>query len=330
MAESLNKLAFLCCFCLSTLPFSHASDPILPNQSLPDGKFIVSSNGAFEMGFFSPDNSKNRFFGIWYKVISTGTVLWVANRDSPLNDTSGALTLTQDGNLIVRNTTNRNVFWSSRGNYTSNIQNPVAQLLGSGNLVIRDAKDENTENYLWQSFDHPSDTALPGMKIGKNLVTGLDRVLRSWKNGDDPSMGSYSYLLDSHGFPQLFLMGSGSVERFRFGPWNGETFSGAPTLKKNQIYTLEFVFNREEIYYTFHPISSSVFVRLVLNHSGRPERSSWNHRTQAWTNLLTRPNDDYDNYRNCYGYGICDINSSPVCSCLDKFKPQNEEDWWEE
>ncbi|PIM99865.1 Non-specific serine/threonine protein kinase [Handroanthus impetiginosus] len=327
MAESLTKLAFLCCFCLSTLLFSQASDSILPTKSLPDGKFIVSSNRTFEMGFFSPDGSKNSFFGIWYKIISTGTVVWVANRDSPLNDTSGALTLTQDGNLIVLNTANGNVLWSSGGNYTSTIQNPVAQLLESGNLVIRDANDENPENYLWQSFDYPSDTALPGMKIGKNLVTGLDRVLRSWKNGDDPSTGNYSFLLDSHGFPQLFLMGSGSVERFRYGPWNGETFSGSSRGKKNLIFAVQFVFNWKEIYYTYHLINPSVFTRLVVNQTGDLQRLSWNPRTQAWTTLVYRPADICDSYGICHGYGICDNSNNPACSCLDKFKPQNEEDW---
>ncbi|PIM97164.1 Non-specific serine/threonine protein kinase [Handroanthus impetiginosus] len=327
MARCLIKLAFLSCFCLSTLLFSHASDLIRPNQSLPDGKFFASSNGTFEMGFFRPDNSKNRFFGIWYKVISTGTVVWVANRDSPLNDMSGALTLTQDGNLIVLNTANGNVLWSSWGNYTSSIRNPVAQLLESGNLVIRDENDENPGNFLWQSFDHPSDTVLPGMKMGKNLVTGLDRVLRSWKTSDDPSTGNYSFLLDSHGFPQFLLMGSGSIERFRSGPWNGERLSGAPGLKENPIYTFEFVFNQEEIYCTFQLINSSVFSRQVLSPTGTLQRFSWNYRTEAWTNLLNAPSDICDNYGICSSYGICDISISPVCSCLDKFKPQNEKDW---
>ncbi|PIN27217.1 Serine/threonine protein kinase [Handroanthus impetiginosus] len=278
------------------------------------------------MGFFSPNNSKNRYFGIWYK-ISTCTVVWVANRDSPLNDTSGALTLTQDGNLIVLNATNGNVFWSSRGNYNSNIHNPEAQLLATGNLVIRDANDENPENYLWQSFDHPSDTVLPGMKIGKNLVTGLDRVLRSWKNSDDPSTGNYSFLVNSNGFPQLLLMGSGSAARFRYGPWNGETFSGASRLNENKIYKFEFVINQEEMYYIFDLINSSVFSRLVLNQMGNLQRLSWNHKTQVWTASLTRPDGDCDKYGICHGYGICDNSINPICSCLDKFKPKKQEDW---
>ncbi|PIN12769.1 Non-specific serine/threonine protein kinase [Handroanthus impetiginosus] len=285
MARCLIKLAFLSCFCLSTLLFSHASDSILPNQSLPDGKFF------------------NCFFGIWYKVISTGTVVWVANRDFPLNDTSGALTLTQDGNLKVLNTANGNVLWPSRGNYTSSIRNPVAKPLESGNLVIRDENDENPGNFLWQSFDHPSDTALPGMKMGKNLVTGLDRVLRSWKTSHNPSTGNYSFLLDSHGFPQFLSIG------------------------RNQIFTFEFVFNQEEIYYTIHLINSSVFSRQVLSPTGILQRFSWNYRTQTWTTLVNAPADICDNYGICHGYGICDISINPICSCLEKFKPQNEKDW---
>ncbi|KAI9070823.1 hypothetical protein K1719_047215 [Acacia pycnantha] len=30
-----------------------------------------------------------------------------------------------------------------------------------GNLILRDEKDQNPQNYLWQSFDYPSDTYLP-------------------------------------------------------------------------------------------------------------------------------------------------------------------------
>ncbi|KAK2975346.1 hypothetical protein RJ640_009700 [Escallonia rubra] len=42
------------------------------------------------MGFFSPGNSKNRYMGIWYKeTLPVRTVVWVANRKTPLTDVSG-------------------------------------------------------------------------------------------------------------------------------------------------------------------------------------------------------------------------------------------------
>ncbi|KAJ4970959.1 hypothetical protein NE237_004058 [Protea cynaroides] len=73
------------------------------------------------------------------------------------------------------------VLWSTNA---SKAENPVAQLLDSGNLVI---KDDSQENHLWQSFDYPTNTLLPGMKLCWNLRTGLNRFLSSWKSDSDPS-----------------------------------------------------------------------------------------------------------------------------------------------
>ena len=62
------------------------------------------------------------------------------------------------------------------------------ELLDSGNLVLRDVV---AGTYLWQSFDYPSDTLLPGMKLGWDLRTGLKRSLSAWKNSEDPCPGRF-------------------------------------------------------------------------------------------------------------------------------------------
>ncbi|MFS7957720.1 putative non-specific protein-tyrosine kinase [Helianthus anomalus] len=49
-----------------------------------------------------------------------------------------------------------------------------------------------------KSFDYPGDTFLPGMKFGKDLVTGLDR---RWKSLDDPSPGEFVGFMDTNGGP---------------------------------------------------------------------------------------------------------------------------------
>ncbi|XP_022882418.1 G-type lectin S-receptor-like serine/threonine-protein kinase At4g27290 [Olea europaea var. sylvestris] len=213
--------------------------------------------------------------------------------------------------------------WSSNSTGGTMSMSPVAQLLDSGNLVIRGSRDGN---YTWQSFDHPTDTALPGLKMGKNLVTGVDRILYSRKSNNDPSRGDYMYLMDTHGYPQHMMM-TGSTVRFRSGPWNGLAFSGSPGLKTNPIYTFQFVFNQEEVYYSFDLVNPHVYSRLVLDPDGVLRRFSWNNRTQVWTNLVSAPADNCDIYGQCNGYGKCTIGESPICSCLDKFKPKNPKDW---
>ena len=95
------------------------------------------------MGFFSPDNSKSRYVGIWYPV-SSGTVVWVANRDTPLNDHSGLLKVT-DGVVILLNSTNSTV-WSSNTSRTA--ENPVLQLLDNGNLVVKDSNVDDTQLFV--------------------------------------------------------------------------------------------------------------------------------------------------------------------------------------
>ncbi|MCD7459422.1 hypothetical protein HAX54_040879 [Datura stramonium] len=76
------------------------------------------------------------------------------------------------------------VLWST--NISRSVQNPIAQLLILEIFVVKEAFDD-TGNFLWQSFDHPTDTLLPGMKLGWNFVTGREVYLSSWKNEEDPA-----------------------------------------------------------------------------------------------------------------------------------------------
>nr|GMC48628.1 G-type lectin S-receptor-like serine/threonine-protein kinase At4g27290 [Ipomoea batatas] len=168
---------------VSIQKISSARDSITSTQFLKDGETIVSSGGIFELGFFSPTNSLNRYVGIWYKRIPVFTVVWVANRDTPITNTSSVVfQIIRSGRLALVEG-NNSILWHT--NTSILIQNPVAKLLDSGNLVITDGN----ENFLWQSFYHPTDTLLPGMIIGKNFHTGVEISLSSWKTQNNPGMG---------------------------------------------------------------------------------------------------------------------------------------------
>ncbi|XP_050371398.1 G-type lectin S-receptor-like serine/threonine-protein kinase At4g27290 [Argentina anserina] len=309
-------------FCLlPILTFSAPSDTLSATESLKDGETIVSVGGSFELGFFSPGNSSNWYLGIWYKKISAGTVVWVANSDTPFNGSAGVLKFSVQKTLVLVDEANTTI-WSA--NSAKSATAPVAQLLDTGNLVLRDYNDPET--FLWQSFDYPCNTILPGMKYGVNLVTGLNRFLTSWKSDQDPSPGIYTNKLDTTGIPQ-FLLKKGSAVQFRSGLWNGLRFTGMPNLKPNPIYTYGFVFNEEEIYYHYQLINSTISTRLTLSPSGNLQRFTWIDRIQDWSLYLTAQIDDCDRYAVCGAYGSCNINNSPSCGCLEGFTPKSPLDW---
>ncbi|XP_074378318.1 G-type lectin S-receptor-like serine/threonine-protein kinase At4g27290 [Apium graveolens] len=300
-----------------------AIDIIKANQILRDGSTIVSSGGHFELGFVSVGSSTNQYVGIWYKKISQKTIVWIANRETPLSATSGLLKLNSNGNLVILNASD-DVVWSS--NSSTSLNDPVLQLLDSGNLVIRDGTDSDPDHFLWQSFDKPGNTQLPGAKIGWNFETGFERYLTSWKNEDDPSPGIYTNRVTRNGFPQLIVR-KGSDIFTRGGSWNGVRFSGTPNFNPNQIFTSDFVSNDKELYYRYEVVNSSVVMRKIVNSFGYIQRLVWIEKTQTWQIYFSAPIDNCDRYGVCGAYGSCNVNDSPVCKCFNGFQPKDKKEW---
>ncbi|KAI9186452.1 hypothetical protein LWI28_017371 [Acer negundo] len=165
-----------------------AADTITPNGSITHPETIISAGGRFELGFFSPKNDTNYYLGIWYKAFSPQTVVWVANREyPPCLSSSASLCLNSDGNLMI---SCGKMNYSVTNTSSSNTNN--ATLLDSGNLIL---KNQNSQ-VLWQSFDYPTDTLLPGMKLGYDNVTRVTWSLVSWNSAQDPAPGVFSLALD--------------------------------------------------------------------------------------------------------------------------------------
>ncbi|GLU09078.1 hypothetical protein SLE2022_259540 [Rubroshorea leprosula] len=305
--------------------FSYGTDIITSSTNLSDGRTLVSSDGTFELGFFSSGSSgKSRYLGIWFKKIPVQTVVWVANRCNPINDSSGVLMINSTGNLVLLSQS-RGVVWAA--NSKEEARNPVVQLLDSGNLVLQD----RIMGILWQSFDYPTDSLLAGMKFGCNLRTGLNRKLSAWKTPDDPCPGDLTYGIERNNFPDS-IMWKGSKKYFRLAPWNGIGWSGALHAKSNPWFRFNFTSNEEEVYSTYNTTSKSVTTRLVLNQtSSRGERYIWNEEAQTWTLFSQVPWDICDNYGTCGAYGTCVSTALPPCQCLKGFRFKSQEgssvDW---
>ncbi|GMN63007.1 hypothetical protein TIFTF001_032089 [Ficus carica] len=296
-------------------------------QSISDGTTLVSREGKFEFGFFSPGNSKDRYVGIWFKKIPVQTVVWVANRCNPINYSSGLLMINNKGNLVLLYQ-NKSVVWSTSS--SKEAKKPLVQLLDSGNLVLIDEEGGNSESYLWQSFDYPSDTALPGMKIGWDLRIGLNRRLMAWKNWDDPCPGDLSWEIrfndaQHHRNPETYLM-KGKVKYFRASPWNGLGFGGYPNLTATQPFNYQVADNEEEVYSMYNVTNNSLISMMVLNQTSAT-RQRFNWMDQSWRLYSAVPKDNCDTYGRCGANGYCAKYENPLCQCLKGFKPKSPENW---
>ncbi|XP_065877262.1 G-type lectin S-receptor-like serine/threonine-protein kinase RKS1 isoform X2 [Euphorbia lathyris] len=299
-------------------------DTINSTQPLrDDGNILVSKNQEFALGFFSPGVSTRRFVGIWYNKIPE-TVVWVANRDNPINGAAGILTVDNRGNLVLYESNKTRVpLWSSKVNVSSTASFK-AQLLDSGNLVLVDQK--NSSNRIWESFDFPTDTTIPDMKLGLNRKTGKNWFLSSWKSVDDPGTGNVFLKMNPAGFPQVFLY-NGSVPLWRSGPWTGQRWSGIPEMARVGILNPTFVNNKDEvsITYSFNSIDVALLIltRRRVDKSGILQQSIWSDPN--WTELWFAPKDPCDKYVECGANSNCEqYNSGKFkCKCLPGFKPKS-------
>ncbi|KAI5412804.1 G-type lectin S-receptor-like serine/threonine-protein kinase At2g19130 [Lathyrus oleraceus] len=306
-------------------PSLAALTTISANQSLSAYQTLVSKGGRFELGFFKPGNSSNYYIGIWYKKVSQQTIVWVANRDNPVSDKNTATLKISAGNLVLLDESSKQV-WSTNMSFPKSVS-VSAILLDSGNLVLRNRPNDDASDPLWQSFDHPADTWLPGGKIRLDKKTKKPQYLTSWKNKEDPATGLFSLELDPKGTSAYLILWNKSEEYWTSGPWNGSIFSLVPEMTLNYIYNLSFVSNENESYLTYSVYNPSIISRFVMDISGQIKQLSWLESIEEWNLFWAQPRAQCEAYSFCGAFGICNENSLPHCSCLRGFEPKSVSDW---
>ncbi|XP_016449873.1 G-type lectin S-receptor-like serine/threonine-protein kinase CES101 isoform X2 [Nicotiana tabacum] len=235
---------------------------ISKEQNLTDYQQLFSESRLFKMQFFSPGKSRNRYLGIFARpspdmysdVIEGGDekAVWIANRDDPLTDTSASLMIDRDGRLMISHSEGTVILLSATPTAATNL---TAILLDNGNFVLRDLYFNGSgHRTLWQSFDYPTDTLLPGMKLGINLRTGHNWSLTSWATEQAPASGSFTFGLDPNGTNQLIIL------------WMGKVYWKSGPLP-NGHFGFKYVSNADEKYfmYTAH---NSVYGRYTVSPSG--------------------------------------------------------------
>ncbi|KAH6769137.1 hypothetical protein C2S51_014473 [Perilla frutescens var. frutescens] len=124
-------------------------------------------SALYAFGFF-PHNVNDYAVGVF---LSDKTVVWTANRDNnpTVPNDVVSLQLTNDGRLILQR----------RQGQVVDVINPSqpiasASMLDNGNFVLYDSNS----SIIWQSFDHPTNTLLPGQRLppGKELFSSASET----------------------------------------------------------------------------------------------------------------------------------------------------------
>lgn len=315
----LLSLLYLCFFFKTHLSFG--ADTISANQSLSGDQTITSSGGKFKLGFFRPGNSSNYYIGMWYNNVSEQTAVWVANREKPVSDKNSAELKILDGNLVLVDGSNTPI-WST--NISSSKSNSVVALLrDDGNLVLTDGS--NSTPPLWQSFDNPDRTWLPGAKLSYNNVTGTRQLLTSWKSSDDPAPGLYSLELDPNE-KKYIIRFNRNEQYWDTGPWNGRIFSGVPEMRSNYIYNFSYEEKHNESYFTYSLYNDSIISRFIMDVSGQIKQLTWLDTSDQWNLFWSQPRQQCEVYAFCGPFATCQ-ESLPFCNCLEGYKHSSETDW---
>ncbi|XP_028082264.1 G-type lectin S-receptor-like serine/threonine-protein kinase At1g67520 [Camellia sinensis] len=243
----------LTCLVVSLIFSVHASllgDTLTVGQVMKDWDFLESSNKRFRLLFFSPESSNNlRYLGIQFMNFSDlidgreqDKMVWVANRGKPLR---GTLNISHDGNLML--TDYNGTFITINAEEQPVPSNDTsATLLDTGNLVLRAGK-----HIVWRSFDYPSDTWLPGMKLGlfkSSSGRPQHRFLTSQVSPQVPTLGAFTLGVDPNNTKQLVIWQRG-VLYWRSGMWNGYNFSYFPNGYNE--FNFSYFSNESQSYFTF-------------------------------------------------------------------------------
>ncbi|TQD98702.1 hypothetical protein C1H46_015695 [Malus baccata] len=139
----------------------------------------LSRSGVYAFGFYKQGNGYA--VGIFLAGIPQTTVVWTAKRDDPPLSSDVTLDFTSDG-LSLTSTQGKSFMIE----YTSGSS---ASMLDSGCFVIYNAR----QDIVWQSFEHPTDTLLPGQ------ILFPEHELFSAKSESDHSTGIFRLKMQADG-----------------------------------------------------------------------------------------------------------------------------------
>ncbi|XP_016169758.2 uncharacterized protein LOC107612581 [Arachis ipaensis] len=300
----------------TTMPSCLARDFLNPGQNITGTtSVLVSAGQRFVLGFFSPaGNPTETYLGIWYYQSQTfsselPTVVWVANRDKPiLNSHVGVFQIAGDGNLVVKDkdgSSSKSYYWSSELEGSSS-RNRTVKLMDSGNLVLF----QNDEN-IWQSFQHPTDTFLPGMKMDTTME------LTCWSGDSDPRPGNFTFKIMSQTAgdnPRYIILKNNKL----YWESSGQNEDLNPDSEFDAVAYFLSNFSSSTKQGNLSPTNYEN-KRLLMNSTGELQFRTREGFQGDWSFFWKAPQSFCDSYNACGNFSTCKDNNGERCKCLPGF-----------
>ncbi|GLT59378.1 hypothetical protein SLA2020_321990 [Shorea laevis] len=136
-----------------------------------------SQSGDFELGFRRAPDQQDRFLlAIWFAKVPEKTIVWSANGDNPV-EVESRVELNSNG--LVLTAPSGMELWRSNSTQDGTGGVSHAAMLDTGNFVIRGRNSDN----IWESFQNPTDTILPGQELGLDSILSSAISETSYKKG---------------------------------------------------------------------------------------------------------------------------------------------------
>ncbi|XVF39862.1 hypothetical protein PTKIN_Ptkin01aG0066700 [Pterospermum kingtungense] len=283
---------------------------------------LISPNGTFSAGFYPVGNNAYAF-AIWFSkpncLLCNCTVVWMANRDHPVNGRDSKLSLLGNGNLILTDAAQFNVWATS----TTSLLAVQLQLNDYGNLVLR-----NSQGTLWQSFDSPTDTILPLQPFTRYTT------LISRRGKGNYSSGFYKLFFDDDNVLRLLFDGPEVSSVYWPDPWDVSWESGRSStydISRKAMFDSFGNFSSSDDFNFLSADYGSVWIqrRLIIDFDGNLRLYSREGRNSTWVVSWQAMHNPCKIHGLCGKNSVCSYTPSRgrKCSCLQGYEIKNPTDW---
>ncbi|GLJ05014.1 hypothetical protein SUGI_0009460 [Cryptomeria japonica] len=281
---------------------------------------LLSPDGIFSAGFYNV--GINAYcLAVWYsRKPKPKTVVWMANRDQPVNGRDSSLRFLNDGDLLLVDAGGIPIWRTD----TKGVGVKEALLLTTGNLVLR----SDSEQIVWQSFDFPTDTLLPEQTFTKNskLISRIE--LGNYKSG------YYRFYFNDDNYLGLIYQGLNLSSKY-WPPQPNTAYGvfdiGRTTYNITRLASLDqfggfissdmFSFNASD--YGEAPLR-----RLTLDIDGNLRLYSLDSQNLTWAITWIALTKQCNVHGLCGFNGVCTYTPEPKCICPPGFEMEDSTDWF--